>query len=139
VSPPVLGVVSKVRFRIFQSSPSRITVQYPLASIGPKFWPLTVALHTPVAQVSLPLSDIVADAPFLEEGCKRFFDGTPTANRSCVRHKNRVLCEERGRGSGIVVGACVAKPLALRAKLLIDLPNGFEYKEAEMGSLQNLF
>jgi hypothetical protein len=32
-----------------------------------------------------------------------FLDGFPTVNRSCVRHKNRVLCKARGHGGGIAV------------------------------------
>jgi hypothetical protein len=33
------GVTFEVSIRIFQSSPSRITDQYPLICVGPKFWP----------------------------------------------------------------------------------------------------
>src|SRR5258707_26741 len=33
------GVTFEVSIRICQSSPSRITDQYPLIGVGPKFWP----------------------------------------------------------------------------------------------------
>ena len=36
-----------------------------------------------------------------------FLDGLSTVNRSCVRHKNRVLLEKRGQGSGIVLVECL--------------------------------
>src|ERR1700747_1722891 len=39
--------------RIFQSSPSRITDQYPLICVGPKFSPLMVELHAPVTHICL--------------------------------------------------------------------------------------
>ena len=47
-----------------------------------------------------------------------FLDGLPTVNRSCVRHKNRVLCEERGHGGGIAVVKGLVILLTLRIKLL---------------------
>ena len=66
------------------------------------------------------LSNMVADTPFLEQVCKRFFDCFPTANRSCLRHKNRIS-EERSDCGCIVVVACLVKPLTLRAELLAYL------------------
>src|SRR6266481_4233455 len=41
------GATFQVSTRIFQSSPSRITNQYPLVCVGPKFSPLIVVLHPP--------------------------------------------------------------------------------------------
>jgi hypothetical protein len=45
------GAVFEVSIRIFQSSPSRITDQYPLICIGPKSFPLISVLHSPVAHI----------------------------------------------------------------------------------------
>src|ERR1700752_922051 len=68
--------------------------------------------------ILIALSDMITDTPSLEQVCKRFFDCFPTANRSCLRHKNRVFGEERGDCGCIVVVACLVKPLTLRARLL---------------------
>jgi hypothetical protein len=48
------GVTLLVKLRIFQSSPSRITDQYPLMSLGPQSLPLIVELHDPLAHINLP-------------------------------------------------------------------------------------
>src|ERR1700758_3519083 len=47
------GVMFEQSIRIFQSSPSRITDQYPLICVGPKFSPLMVELHAPVTHICL--------------------------------------------------------------------------------------
>jgi hypothetical protein len=47
------GVMFEHSIRIFQSSPSRITDQCPLICVGPKFSPLMVELHAPVAHICL--------------------------------------------------------------------------------------
>src|SRR5580704_14522175 len=70
-----------------------------------------------VRGILIALANMVADTPFLEQVCKRFLDRLPAVNRSRVIHKNRVLREKRGHGSGIVVVACLVKFLTLRVKL----------------------
>jgi len=45
------GDMFEVSIRIFQSSPSRITDQYPLMGVGPKSFPLISVLHPPVAHI----------------------------------------------------------------------------------------
>jgi hypothetical protein len=49
-------VVFPITIRFLQKSPLRtwIADQKPFTCIGPKFWPLTVRLHSPVAQSSFP-------------------------------------------------------------------------------------
>jgi len=61
---------------------------------------------------------MVAVVPLLEVVCIPFLDGLPTVHRSFVRHKNRVLREERGQGGGIVVVVCLLILLTNRIKLL---------------------
>ena len=63
-------------------------------------------------------TDSVAEMKLFEHVCLIFLDGLPTVNRSCVRHKNRVLREERGHGGGIVVVSCLVKFFNERVKLL---------------------
>ena len=53
-----------------------------------------------------------------------FLDGLPTVNRSCVRHNNRVLREERCHGGSIIVVFCLVKFLNERGKLLALLLTG---------------
>src|SRR5580704_16339676 len=71
-----------------------------------------------VRGILIAFANMVADAPLLEQVCKRFLDRLPTVNRSCVIHKNGILREKGGYGSGIVVVARLVKLLTLRVKLL---------------------
>jgi hypothetical protein len=48
-----------------------------------------------------------------------FFNGLPTVDWSCVRHKNRVLRKERGDGGRIVVVFSVVIRLSDREDLLM--------------------
>ena len=61
---------------------------------------------------------MVAEMHLLEHVCIIFLDGLPTVNRSCVRHQNRVLREERSKGGGIVVVVCIVKFFVERVNLL---------------------
>src|SRR5271165_2696872 len=59
---------------------------------------------------------------FLERVCPMFLDGIPTVNRWCVgAHDNRVLCVERGQGSGIAVDESIVEFFIKRETLLTPL------------------
>jgi len=64
------------------------------------------------------LGDMVAGVNLREQACEMFLDGFPTVNRSCVRHKNRVLGIKRGQVSGITVIECL---VILLSNLLVYL------------------
>ena len=52
--------------------------------------------------ILIVLNEMVAVMPFLEVVYMPSPDGLPAVNRSCVRHKNRILREERGDGGCVV-------------------------------------
>jgi hypothetical protein len=82
-------------------------------------FPYLIASRTyNVRGILIALVEIVAEMKLLEQDCMIFLDGLPTVNRSCVRHKNRVLCEERGHGGGIAVVKGLVILLTLRIELL---------------------
>ena len=78
---------------------------------------LTICTYR-VRGIRIGRRDIVAETPLLEQVCIILLDGLPTVNRSSVSHQNRVLCEERGQGRGIVVVKCLVILFILRTKLL---------------------
>ena len=51
-----------------------------------------------VRGILIGLAAMVTGVPLLEQVYIPCLDGTPTVNRSLVRHQNRVLGEERGHG-----------------------------------------
>ena len=71
-----------------------------------------------VRGILIDRDEMVAEMHLLEHVCIMFLDGLPTVNRSCVRHINRVLREERGHGGGIVVVECIVIFFNDRDKLL---------------------
>src|ERR1700756_2216220 len=68
-------------------------------------------------RIRVMLAGMVAGMRSLEPLSVLLFDGLAAVNRSCVRHKNSVLREERGHGGSIIVVACLVKLLRNRVKL----------------------
>jgi hypothetical protein len=54
----------------------------------------------------LSLNGYAPEMPFLDPICIMFLDSLSTINGSLRRDKNRVFCEGRGNGGGIVVVVC---------------------------------
>ena len=74
-----------------------------------------------VRGVLIDRDDMVAKTQFLEQVRIHFLDSLPTFDWSFVRQINRILREERSRGSGIVLVHCISMFLNDREEPLAKL------------------
>jgi hypothetical protein len=61
-----------------------------------------------VRGILIGFGDMLAEMQLLAHAWGMFLDCLPTVNRSLRSHKNRVFCEGRGNGGGIVVIVCLS-------------------------------
>jgi hypothetical protein len=82
-------------------------------------WPNLFSIRTNnVRRILIDRDESVAEMHSLEVVRIPFLDCLSTVNGSFLRHKNRVLSEERGKRNRIVVVVCVFKFLNERNKPL---------------------
>jgi hypothetical protein len=82
-------------------------------------FPHHIASRDDVSGVLIDREEMLAEMDFLEQAPIIFLDGLPTVKCFVVRrHKNRVLREQSGGGSSIVVEVCIVSFLKERIKLL---------------------
>src|SRR6516164_2661935 len=73
-----------------------------------------------VRSILLWLAYVLDKMYFLEHVYEMFLDGLPPVNRwPVVRYDNRVLCVERGQGSGIAVDESSVEFFITRNKFLV--------------------